>query len=117
MRSWPALLLAPLLVLAQQSVSLALATPSCRQQATLALHAVAGGTLLLVVVLTALAASGWQAHRLPGDPAPGRPERDDTRALRRRRFVAALAVAVGALCALLSLAMWFPVWTLSPCAG
>lgn len=117
MRAWPALLIAPLLVLAQQSISLALATPSCHQQTTVALNAVSAVTLLAVVLLTVLSASGWRAHRLPGDRALHEADREDTRPLRRRRFVAAMGTVVGLLCALLSLAMWFPVWTLSPCVN
>lgn len=117
MRSWPALLIAPLLLLLQQSVALALATPSCRNQTTVALHAVSGVTLLVILLLTALAGMGWRAHRLANDAPFASPERDDTRALRRARFVAAMAVVVGLLCALVSLAMWFPVWTLSPCVN
>jgi hypothetical protein len=117
MGAWPALLIAPLVVLAQQSISLALATPSCHQQTTVALNVVAAAALLLVLLLTALAATGWQAHRLPGDRPLHEAECDDTRALRRRRFVAALGTATGLLSALVSLAMWFPVWALSPCAS
>ncbi len=117
MRAWPALLIAPLLVLAQQSISLALATPSCHQQTTVALNAVSGVTLLVVVLLTLLSASSWRAHRLPGDGALHGATREDTRPLRRRHFVAAMGTLVGLLSALLSLAMWFPVWTLSPCVN
>jgi hypothetical protein len=94
-----------------------LATPSCRQQTTVALNAVAGGFLLAIVVLTALAAASWRSHRLASDAGMAQAERDDTRAMRRGRFVAALGTIVGLLCALVSLAMWFPVWTLSPCVG
>ena len=115
MRTWLALILAPLLVLAQQSATYALATPSCRQQTTLGIHTVAGITLLVVLVFTALAWSAWRDTALPSDPPPGAAERSDVRALRRRRFVAAMAVAVGALSALVALMMWVPVWLLSPC--
>jgi hypothetical protein len=117
MRAWPALVLAPLLVLAQQSISLALATPSCRHQEMHALHAVPCATLVIILVLTALAGSSRKSHRLPGDRGMAQAERDDTRALRRRRFVAAMGTVVGLLCALVSFAMWFPVWVLSPCVG
>jgi hypothetical protein len=115
MRSWPALLIAPLLLLAQQSVALALATPSCRNQTTVAMHAVSAIALLAILLLTALAGSAWRAHRLVHDASFASPRREDTRALRRARFVAALAVVVGLLSALVSLAMWLPIWVLSPC--
>src|SRR3954463_6540186 len=117
MLAWPALLLAPLLALAQQSITYSLATPSCRHQEMVALHAVPLATLLLILLMTAMAAWSWHARRLPDDNAMGQAQREDTRALRRRRFVAAMGTVVGLISALVSLAMWFPVWVLSPCAG
>jgi heme/copper-type cytochrome/quinol oxidase subunit 2 len=117
MRTWLALLLAPLLVLGQQSAMYSLTTPSCRQQTTFALHAIAASTLVAVIVFTVLAWSAWRDAALPGDPAVGAAEREDTRALRRRRFVAAMATAVGALSALLALTMWMPAWVLPPCVS
>jgi hypothetical protein len=115
MQSWPALLLAPLIVLAQQAFSLALATPSCRQQTVTSLHALAAGSLVLVLALTILAWRDWSSSRLAGDPPNGQAQREDTRQLRRRRFVAATGMLVGLLSAAVSLMMWVPVWMMSPC--
>src|SRR3954470_5054719 len=109
MLAWPALLLAPLLALAQQSVTYALTTPSCRHQESTALHVVPFATLVLILAMTALAAWSWHARRLPEDPGMAQAQREDTRALRRRRFIAAMGVVVGLISALVSLAMWFPV--------
>ena len=110
MRSWPALLLAPLTALAQQSICLSLTEHACEQQTTVALHAVCAVSLLAILAMTVMAAADWRAR-------PGvRPEHasDTARAL-RPRFIAASALLVGALSALVSLSMWMPVWVLGPC--
>jgi cytochrome c-type biogenesis protein CcmH/NrfG len=101
MRIWPALIGAPLAALAQQSILLALATPSCSRQSTSALHAVSVVVLLLVAAASALAVGEWQRRHGPGDG--------------RRRLLAAVAAWTGGLSALASLAMWVPVWVISPC--
>jgi hypothetical protein len=98
MLSWPALLLAPLVVLGQLSLAYSLVTPSCAGQDRSALHAVAALSLLLVLAMTALAWRGWRY-------AAGE----------RARFVALVSVIVGALSALVCVALWLPIWLLSPC--
>src|ERR1700712_4056124 len=110
MRSWPALLLAPLTALAQQAICLSLTEHACQQQTTIALHAVCGGCILAILAMTALAAVDWRAT------AGVRSARasDTARAL-RPRFIAASGLLVGALSALVSLSMWMPVWVLGPC--
>ncbi len=40
---------------------------------------------------------------------------DSADAFERPHFVAQIAVVVGALSALVSVALWLPVWILSPC--
>jgi hypothetical protein len=102
MRSWPALLVAPLVALGQQSASFALVTPACHQQSWLALEAVPAGCLLAILVLLGMA---WHDWRRAG-AASG-----------RERLVAGAGVGVGALSAAVSLMMWVPVWLLSPCSS
>ena len=116
MLSWPALLLAPLVVLAQQSITYALVTPSCAQQSRTALHAVAAVALVLVLAMTAMAWRAWHgaAARAPND------ERavtfaDGVGASARPRFVELVAVNVGAISSLVCAALWLPIWMLSPC--
>ena len=106
MRTWFALLGAPLLALADQSISYATVGWSCAHQHTLVVHAVHGVFLAAIVIGTRFA---WHLWR-------------ETRALRaqgeepaRRHFMAGLAAASGALSALVVGAMWLPVWILSPC--
>ena len=109
MPAWPALLLAPLVALADLSVIYALVTPSCQRQDRSALHGVAALSLLVVLVLTAMA---WQAWRRSASSVTAA---DSDPAAQRPRFVALVATLVGALSVLVCVALWLPVWMLSPC--
>jgi len=106
--NWPALLLAPSLVLASQSIIYALVTPSCKGQSTLALHAVSAVTLLVCAMFTWMARHNWKAA-----PAP----QPNDAAARRPFFIAMVSCLVGVLSCLVIAAMWFPQWVLSPCAS
>jgi hypothetical protein len=117
MRTWPALLLAPLLALAQQSLCLWLTKYACEQQTTLALNVVPAVTLSAIAVLTALAASEWQSSR-------GRPDRDvgnrpqaDTARCRRHHLLAVSGTLIGGFSALVSALMWVTTGMLGPCAA
>ena len=108
MRSWPALLLSPLLLLGAQSIAYSLTTPSCARQNEALLLASLFGCLLLSLVFTAMA---WlHLRRL----APAR--REDARA-ERPHFVALVATGVGALSSLVIAAMWIGPLVLSPCGS
>ena len=118
MLSWPALLLAPIVVLGQQSIAYSLVTPACAQQSRSVLHAVAAVSFVLVLAMTAMAWRAWRGHPAPSHGAGG--ERDVTvadggGASARPRFVDLVAVVVGALSALVCIALWLPIWMLSPC--
>ena len=114
MLSWPALLLGPVLALAEQSIVYALSTPTCQSQREAWLH---GVPLVFMAVTLLFTAMAWgEARRLRRDGL-GAPHADaDTRAL-RRYFVACAATGVGALSTLAIVAMWIPQWVLSPCAS
>jgi small-conductance mechanosensitive channel len=122
MMSWPALLLAPLIALVELSIAYALVSPACASQDRSSLHAVAVVSLLVVLVMTALAWRDRRGHAAAPRGAArerGSP-RDVTRADsdaadERPHFVAQMAVVVGALSALVCVALWVPVWFLSPC--
>jgi hypothetical protein len=106
--SWPALILAPLLALAEQSVAYALATPGCAHQHDVSLNAVPLAFLLLTLAATAMA---WvDANRHAGEG-----HSDADRAGNQRHFMARAATGVGALSSLAILAMWVPLWWLPPC--
>ena len=106
MRTWFALLGAPLLALADESVSYATGVWSCAHQDTLMVHAVHGVFLATIVIGTLLA---WQLWR---DTRPVRAQGEEPA---RRHFMAGLAAASGALSALVVGALWLPVWILGPC--
>ena len=106
MRTWFALLGAPVLALADQSVSYATVGWSCAHQHTLVVHAVHGVFLAAIVIGTLLAWQRWRETR---------PMRTQGEEPARRHFMAGLAAASGALSALVVGAMWLPVWILGPC--
>lgn len=112
MRIWLALLAAPWLALGAQSAMYALVTPSCSVQTRVLVHAVALGALLLAAAFTALARGEW-AGRARGT-AKG-PDSDDSDPASVRRFLAAVATAVGGISCLVILTMWIGAWVLSPC--
>jgi hypothetical protein len=111
---WPALLIAPLLALAEQSIVYALATPTCQTQREAWLHGVPFGFVVLTLALTAMA---WrEARRLRRTSADAGHVDTDAREL-RRYFLARVAVWCGALSSLVIVALWLPQWVLSPCAS
>ena len=112
MRSWFALILAPSIALAVQSVMYALVTPSCASQSRVAMHASAAVALVIVTVLAVLAYSDWTVHHAEPGSVPDSDAGDPRSA---RRFLAIVATAVASLSALVVLAMWFGLWVLSPC--
>jgi hypothetical protein len=106
MRIWLALLVAPMLALADQGVGLSMATWACAHQLGTWMHAVHFVFLAAAAASTFLA---WQAWRA-ADHAYAQ-----TEAGARRRFVAGLALATGAFSTLVIVALWVPNWVLSPC--
>ena len=108
MRIWFALLAAPVLALADQSVSYATVGWACAHQQAIAVHAVHALFLVATVVGTVAA---WQLWRATAAAQPS----DEV--LARRHFLAGLATASSALSSLVIVAMWFPTWVLAPCIG
>lgn len=109
MRAIPTLVLAPGLVLADQSVAYAFVPWGCAHQHSLGLNAVHAIFLALTLLLSvrswrdlraaSLAAGGVGEEGWPGD----------------RRMIARLGLLLGLLSALVIFAMWVPHWALSPC--
>jgi hypothetical protein len=108
MNIWLALLAAPGLALAAQSIMYALVTPSCSVQTKVAIHVVAAASLALCVAFTLLA-------RAAGAPVRFGADHDDGEASTTRHFLAIVAAAVGAISSLVVLGMWIGAWVLSPC--
>jgi hypothetical protein len=112
--SWPALLVAPMLALSEQSVVYALVMPACERQMGAWLHAVPAGFLAATLLLTAMA---WRQAHLFRREGAAQPHADADTVASRRYFVAWMGVGSGALSALAIVAMWLPQWVLSPCSA
>jgi hypothetical protein len=106
MAIWLALLAAPALALADQVIAYATVGWACAHDRIVVTHAVH----LLVLLVTA--ASVLPAWRLWSATRGGR---DEARV--RRHFLAGIAVASGALSALVVATMWYPTWIIAPCAA
>jgi hypothetical protein len=115
MRSWPALLVAPLIALTDLSVLYAMVTPSCARQDRVALHAVAATSLVVVIGLTLLAWRAWRRESRASGGAAAFTAADSSAVAQRPSFIDTVALAVGALSLLVCLALWLPVWLISPC--
>jgi hypothetical protein len=107
MRIWLALIVAPLLALADQTVALTLVGPGCAAQTTSMLHASHAVFLTLAVVATAAAWRRWL------QTAPALVTKGDNNV--QRHFIAGIATIVGAMSAVAIAAMWLPTWLISPC--
>jgi hypothetical protein len=108
-RIWLALLVAPVLALAAQSIVYALVTPLCSRQAGAWLHAV---FLVFLIPTLLFGLRAWQeARRLAARQAS---EHEQPRGP-NRLFLARTAAGVGLLSALTLLAMWIPQWLVPAC--
>ena len=116
--SWPALLLAPLVVLTQVSLAPALVTPSCIGHTLALLHGLAVTCLALTLVFTALAdAQRRHLERKGGDAAPAPPRGESDAHPHRAWMLSRIALGTGALSSAAAFALWIPVWLLPPCAA
>jgi hypothetical protein len=110
MRTWPALLLAPLLALADQSVAYMLAGWTCAHGHETVGHAVHAIFLVAILATTALA---WTTARTGFDAT----REAAGFSVNRHDSMALCALALGVLSAMIVVAMWIPQWMLSPCYG
>ena len=106
MRIWFALLVAPTLALADQSVAYATVVWACSHQQVAAVHAV---HMLFLAGTAGSAVLAWQLWRATA------PARTGSKPSGRDHFLAGLATASGALSALTIIAMWVPTWMIAPC--
>ena len=106
MRIWPALLLAPMLALADQVIAFAAVGWTCAHERAIVLHAIHA---LFLVAAAATLVPAWQAWRASRGCADA--------AAQRQHFLAGLAIASAALSALVIAAMWLTTWFVPPCAA
>lgn len=108
MRTWPGIVLAPLLVLADQSVAYALVEWGCHAQRFGTLQ---GVHFVFLVGALATLVPAWRGATRPAMPEAGLPGDNHD----RRHFMAVVSLMVGSLSALTIVALWIPQWVLSPC--
>jgi hypothetical protein len=106
MRTWPALVAAPLLALADQSVAYAFVAWSCAEQNRVALHAV--HLAFLAATLVTLVPE-WRLLKPVAHTMHTGGSED------REVLMSLVAILVGAFSALVIVAMWVTNWVLSPC--
>ena len=108
MRTWPALIGAPLLALADQQVAYALVAWSCAGQNRIVLHAVhlAFLVLTLLTLLPEVRVLRPVAHLVHTGASAD-----------RQVMLALTALFVGVISVLVVLAMWATNWIMSPCIG
>src|ERR1700710_418464 len=112
MRSWPALLLIPLLVLSNLTFTYSQVSPACAtQNDSWPVHAANLATLIISLFLTWLAWREWQDNKA----ARGECSKNTYQPNVRRRFVAMVATLMGALFLLVVVAQWIAAGVLSPC--
>lgn len=104
MRIWPALLLAPVLALADQVVAFAVLGRACAQGQALYVHAV---HVVFLVAAAATLPAAWRAWRASRVRRSACGERES--------FLAGLAVGAAALSVLVIAAMSLPTWSIGPC--
>ena len=109
MKIWIALLVAPVLVLMDQVMTFAVVGWACAQQRAVAVHALHALFLIAVLASTLPALRQWRAAAPQGG--------HDDEAAWRRRFIAGIAVGMGALSAAIVAAMWMPAWVIAVCSA
>ena len=105
---WTGLLLPPAAFLLNLEVAYALVPVACSSGATLPVHLVHLGCLILALVGGVFARRCWRAT---GSTWSG----EEGGRLGRSRFMAGLGLLVSALFALVIVAQWIPSFLLSPC--
>ena len=106
MRIWPALLLAPVLALADQAIAYAVVGWSCEHGRAIVVHAIHAA--FLVAAATSVVPA-WRAWR----DSLGRAGE----AAQRQHFLGGLAIASAALSVLVIAAMWLTAWFIAPCVA
>ena len=107
MRIWFALLVAPVLALADQGMSLAATNWACAAQRPIAVHLVHA---LFLIPVAASIVPAWRLWRVPVSTATERPH-----SVEEIRFLAGIAAGTAAISAAAIVAMWMTTWVIAPC--
>ena len=108
MRTWPGIILAPMLALADQSVAYALVQFGCAYQQSGTLQLVHAAFLVATLATLVPAWPGAMRPKVADRALPG-----DTHD--RHHFMSVVSLMVASLSALIIVALWIPQWVLSPC--
>jgi hypothetical protein len=111
MMSWPALLICPSIAFGNLLITYALVTPSCATQQRIWLHGITTGSIVISLVLTAMAWLAWR--KIPSQDIAGS---SADKQFSRQRFVARLSIWSGLFFTLTITGQWLAQWILSPCA-
>jgi len=106
MRTWIALIVAPLLALTDQAIALALVPWACAHQNTWVVHFSHASFL---AAATAAGVGAWLRWRETAMPSTS------GEANIQFHFLAGIAMTAAALSAVVIVAMWIPTWMISPC--
>ena len=106
MRTWIALIVAPLVALADQAVAFAMVDWGCAHQSIWAVHL---SHLVCLALATLAAWAAWSRWR-ETTVSSGTGE-----ATVQFHFLAGVAMMVATLSAVAIVAMWIPTWMVSPC--
>jgi hypothetical protein len=108
MRTWPGLLLVPLIALAHLSLNYALVPWSCSMGRAEVLHWIALASLGSAITITLYQ---WRAWRRSATVMAG------NALVSRLRFTAGVSTLTGTFFTLVILAMWSAQWIVPPCAS
>ena len=108
MRTWVALIVAPLLALTDQTVAFALVHWACAQQSIWVVHL---SHVVFLAITAAAAVGAWLRWRETAVSA------DTGEAIVQFHFLAGVAMMVAVLSTLAIVAMWIPTWMISSCIG
>jgi hypothetical protein len=106
MRTWVALIVAPLLALTDQTVASALVHWACAQQSVWVIHL---SHVVFLAITAAAAVGAWLRWRETAISA------DTGEAIVQFHFLAGVAMMVAVLSTLAIVAMWIPTWMISSC--
>jgi len=109
MKTWFALIVAPLVALFDQATAFALVDWACAHQSTWPLHLVHAACLAIALCSAAVA---WTSRR-----DSTRPTANLAEGSRQRRFLEGIAMPTALIAVLAIAVMWIPTWSIASCSA